>query len=810
MNVAEIERLIASNGGSVVTAELNHDLNLLQKYRVEHVLSHTADFSTAAVAAERLVPVTTVQWLVDSCREQQKKNYRLYFPAPAPPLAGVVLCAANNLPQGDKDAIYTAVRLFGGQYLDSLSRYTTHLVAVDRVNSKAVVAAHLRQKQGLFIKVVHLAWFAECLRQQRRVDEEPYLLSDPVVRESGQPNAALVRTGPDIRSSEYSILAGKRVYVSSDFNMSKTLVDALEELIRAHGGTVVHEFDENAMDVFVGRFRSGERFRRACALPRVHVGLLPWLLKIIVSKRYLQPEDGSLLDFPVPKKCIPEFHKLRISVTGINGDARHYLAQLISNMGAVFTKTLDCKNDVLVCGSVASSKYLVARSRWRNIKLVNHLWIEECFARWQFLDPADARYAVGVTAARLGKTRLPSSVLAHWSDHGSEHLGVEDSDEEGTTMQPGGVLPTTPALEETESPDLAQQCDMAVGRDTEIERVTECVSERRKMEKEKETRAEKKTGRTEWTSGRADEPVSVSDIPSSPVPERACRSAKQKAVLKVHSDIEDLKKYTSMSKSSRQMEKYMQQLELATSTHKRDGALLSAKNTQHKKKKPEDMRHILVMTGCEHTLVLSRSDMLKLARVGLKVVSDYTAAKRPVDTIVAPKVLRTEKFLKCLSRAHRIVHPSYLSAVLSQLSKSAVGVDEFHRLINIDDYALECVLSEAQVNHELCYDGPGSGLSRLMETPTPRLIFAQFPLNLSTNLNGGAPLIESILQAHGLRDTRIVKLGTVPPVMVLLPDGQTVVVAHKEKDLKFRAPGVTVVDWNWCVKCMFHGEIVPY
>ena len=201
MNVAEIERLIASNGGSVVTAELNHDLNLLQKYRVEHVLSHTADFSTAAVAAERLVPVTTVQWLVDSCREQQKKNYGLYFPAPAPPLAGVVLCAANNLPQGDKDAIYTAVRLFGGQYLDSLSRYTTHLVAVDRVNSKAVVAAHLRQKQGLFIKVVHLAWFAECLRQQRRVDEEPYLLSDPVVRESGQPNAALMVTCARIPSS---------------------------------------------------------------------------------------------------------------------------------------------------------------------------------------------------------------------------------------------------------------------------------------------------------------------------------------------------------------------------------------------------------------------------------------------------------------------------------------------------------------------------------------------------------------------------------------------------------------------------------
>ncbi|RKP28429.1 hypothetical protein METBISCDRAFT_3488, partial [Metschnikowia bicuspidata] len=732
---------------------------------VEHVLSHTADFSTAAVAAERLVPVTTVQWLVDSCREQQKKNYRLYFPAPAPPLAGVVLCAANNLPQGDKDAIYTAVRLFGGQYLDSLSRYTTHLVAVDRVNSKAVVAAHLRQKQGLFIKVVHLAWFAECLRQQRRVDEEPYLLSDPVVCESGQPNAALVRTGPDIRSSEHPVLAGKRVYVSSDFNMSKTLVDALEELIRAHGGTVVREFDENAMDVFVGRFRSGERFRRAFALPRVHVGLLPWLFKIIASRRYLRPADGSLLDFPVPKKRIPGFHKLRISVTSINGDARHYLAQLISNMGAVFTKTLDCKNDVLVCGCVASSKYLVARSRWRNIKLVNHLWIEECFARWQLLDPADARYAAGATAARLGKTRLPLSVLAHWSDHGSEHLGVEDSDEEGTTMQPGG---------------------------------------------EKETCAEKKTGRTEWTSGRADEPVSVSDIPSSPVPERACRSAKQKASLKLHSDIEDLNKYTSMSKSSHQMEKYMHQLELAASTHKRDGAQESAKNTQHKKKKPEDMRHTLVMTGCEHTLVLSRSDMLKLARVGLKVVSDYTAAKRPVDTIVAPKVLRTEKFLKCLSRAHRIIHPSYLSAVLSQLSTSAVGVDEFHRLVNIDDYALECVLSEAQVNHDLCYDGPGSGLSRLLETPTPRLIFAQFPLNLSTNLNGGAPLIESILQAHGLRDTRIVKLGAVPPDMVLLPDGQTVVVAHKQKDLKFRAPGVTVVDWNWCVQCMFHGEIVPY
>lgn len=873
---------IAANGGTHVVAKASESQNLIEKHRVAHILTETCDFAAANEARDLLVPVTTVQWLTDSVRENQRKNYRLYLPEPQPPMSKIVLCVANNLALGDKDMMYTAARLFGGQYLDQLSRYTTHLVAVDRVNSKAVIAANLKLKRNMDVKIVLPAWFAECIKQQRCVPEEPYLLSDRVVCETGLPNKAKVSEDSEDeenaelrshRSSNDGVLAGKVVFISPDFNLSKPLIDSLESLIASNGGTVAPKFSENHVDVYLCRYRSGDHYKRAVTAPNMHIGLIMWMFHVIATGCYVNPLESNLLFFPAPKGRVHKFQNMRISITGINGDARHYLTLLITAMGAGFTKTLDRTNDVLVCGVSVSDKIVAAKARWPNIRVVNYLWVEDCYAQWKFLDPKNPKYTSLEDNEFLGRARLSKQSISDWLDYSSDVLGIGDTDEseaevdvpteELKTQEPnegvaeklaeasasGSVSGSHEAQFEDASDQIesgkydakedaevedAEVEEAEVGK-AEIEEVEETEKpeevqeseepeEVQEVEEPEEEQAEQIGVDTEAAEKPTDseDPVIIKETVA-PVSERASRSAKQKASLKLHSDMEDLNKYLSISKSSKKMKDYMALLELSvtkTPTKRKDtdaaepagsqGHLLST--PAKKKQKPDSSaRYVAIMTGCELNITLSRVDLGRLSRVGITIVNDYNASKRTIDTIVAPKVLRTEKFLKSLSRAERIIHPDYLTNVLAVMNEGLSQDDAIHDKVNIDDYSLEKVLSVDQVNEELGYEGSGNGLSKLLSMPN-RQIFSGLRLNFSKNLNGGAELIQSILEAHGLADSLILKVsaGTEKDDLISSENGDTILVAHKQKDQKFKARGVIVVDWNWCVKCLFTGHILPF
>ena len=127
---------------------------------------------------------------------------------------------------------------------------------------------------------------------------------------------------------------------------------------------------------------------------------------------------------------------------------------------------------------------------------------------------------------------------------------------------------------------------------------------------------------------------------------------------------------------------------------------------------------------------------------------------------------------------------------------------------NIDDYALDKVVSVKKINIELGFVGKENALQRLLRHENG-LVFAGVSLNLSVNLNGGPDLIASILKEHGLVDFRAVKLNSPQKNWVQNADGATIVVAHKTKDKKFlsRIDNVTVVDWDWCVQSIFHGHM---
>lgn len=842
-SIKTLKTLISENGGSAIVAPAS-DADVLTKHEIHHILTADSNFAAATTASRLMIPTTSPEWAEESVEAKQKRNYRLYAPNPLPLMDKVVLCIADNIPSADRDAMYSAVREFGGQYLDALSRYTTHLVAEDLSNNKSLVASSIH-RPDVEIKIVLPQWVGECMRRGYKVDETPYLLSDPVVLQTGQPNHDGEETGESVKSTA---LAGKKILLGSSYPISDYLRSSLDCLISRCGGEVVSEFSPS-VDVFVCKYRSGDEYDK-CRSAGIEAASLLWIFYVAVHG-FVLPSESNLLHSPAPPQPLSKFQGLRISVTGYSGDARFYLAQLISLLGAEFTKTLDSNNDYLVCAKSAGDKYNAVKKRWPKVAVVNHLWVEECFSEWSFLDPSQKRYAEIGPSIPLGLTRLTKTaeksdtavreddtgedeshgdkthedktheVESHETkthkDKSREHKTLDDDSREYETSK--AILQSRPETQndtqESNSQESQQFHDIT---DHQVSDQASATATALLVENGQLVQSSSEKPETV-------EMVDVTEVSLSPPVGRSSRSAKQKASAKLHSDMEDLNKYTSMSKSVRKMRTFMEELEQATPTKKRPLQSVEERNKKHKleqehenrKKEKKDLKKeqahlVAIVTGCEQELTLHRADIVKLARIGISIVSDYNP-KKVIDTIIAPRVLRTEKFLKSLSKASRIVHPTFLLDVLTRLRSAELSWNEISKEFNIDNYALDKVVSVKQINDELGVSGKSSGLQRLLAHENG-LVFAGVRLNLSVNVNGGLELIASILEAHGLRECKQIKLSSATPKDKMLEngDGKTIVVAHKTKDKKVlsQISGFTAVDWDWCVKSIFNGQLQEY
>jgi hypothetical protein len=92
---------------------------------------------------------------------------------------------------------------------------------------------------------------------------------------------------------------------------------------------------------------------------------------------------------------------MRISVSNYGGEARIYLENLIKSAGATFTKTMKADNTHLVTARDNSEKCEAARD-W-NIHMVNHLWIEESYAKCELQTLTVSKYTHFPPRTNLGE-----------------------------------------------------------------------------------------------------------------------------------------------------------------------------------------------------------------------------------------------------------------------------------------------------------------------------------------------------------------------------------------------------------------------
>ena len=185
--------------------------------------------------------------------------------------------------------------------------------------------------------------------------------------------------------------------LSADLGIGSHLRGIFEKIIVQGGGKMTGSV--RRADMYIGKYREGEDYLTASRQGK-DVGNLGWLYCLITTNTWTSPTRRPL-HYPVSRSGIPGFNNYRISVSNYSGEARVYLENLIKASGAECTKTLKQDNTHLITAHTQSEKCNAAKD-W-NIHVVNHLWLEESYARWKVQSVTDHRYTHFPKRTNLGE-----------------------------------------------------------------------------------------------------------------------------------------------------------------------------------------------------------------------------------------------------------------------------------------------------------------------------------------------------------------------------------------------------------------------
>ncbi len=393
----QLSRTVTKYGAEVLEPDEDGCILVAQ---ATHIVSHSIDFEQFSEAQALMVPVVRPDWISASISRNRQVQVRPYSPDPRMIFAAVNLTCAD-IPARDKEAILGATMALGGMESKDLTPpHHAHLrpVAgpsqVPRLPGRRTSSASSSCPTG---STTASSWerrstsaptYCRIPRSSARNPKTPSNRLRPSIwRELLQTRPqTLPGGGSESPRGALTVFRGKSVMLSEDLSIGKRFRNIVANLITQGDGLVVDDVDD--CDMFICQYREGPQYVRAAQCGK-DVGNLAWLFYLITHDEWCSPLR-RLLHYPVPKDGIPGFKDMRITLSNYGGEARMYLENLITAAGATFTKTMKTDNTHLVTARGNSEKCEAAKD-W-NISMVNHLWVEESYAKCEAQSLANPKY----------------------------------------------------------------------------------------------------------------------------------------------------------------------------------------------------------------------------------------------------------------------------------------------------------------------------------------------------------------------------------------------------------------------------------
>ncbi|KDB24439.1 hypothetical protein H109_03728 [Trichophyton interdigitale MR816] len=727
----EISSALRENGGEVVINEPQTPLPPVNEF--SHIISPTIDFEGHDAACDALIPVVKPQWVQMSISKQKLANPRQYNPDPRLFMNDVIV-TCEDIPEGDKDAIIGGVLAMGGLYTSRITNSTTHLVTLT-MNERCMAA----KKRGLATKIVLPHWFDDCLKLGRRIDERPYLLPNPEIlrpenerppriaanrdvigASTPEPNALPDRAAsPGGSRKELNIFKKKTVMISSDLGIAEHMSSSIEELIREGGGQTTN--DVSKCDIFICRYREGEDYKLASRAGK-DVGNLSWLFHLITHNSWTSPLR-RLLHYPIARGGIPGFNKFKISLSNYAGEARIYLENLIAAAGAESTKTLKQENTHLLTAHKNSEKCTAAKE-W-NLHIVNHLWLEESYAKWQQQSVTDPRYTHFPRRTNLsdvvGQTRIDRYTVEEHFFPPEPAPGVKKS---ATQPQKGNNATLNNSSNNAKTPKSGRKAinegpDMTGPEPDSTTKTTKKLKE--------------KSLQTPIPSRFADL-GKENETPST----TGSRKSKDIAAAKLHNlapDIslyeKELKRvggviYGGRRKSAGEPDSARKRSAEPDSASASEDAI----ETKRIKTSKPPIAIRLVITGFNRWVEkpnIEDSERTQLRDLGILVIPDPSRCTH----LAAPSIKRTQKFLNALAHAPVIINSNFITDCL-----------EKKELLDPNDYILKDKASEKKYNFTL-------EKARQRAKKNEQKLLSGHTIYCTDKINGGIEAFQAIIEANG-------------------------------------------------------------
>jgi len=411
--------------------------------QITHIIATDCNFEAYYDAVDALIPVVTPRWIENAVQKRKAPNPRTFSPDPTLYFNDVVVTFTEDIPVGDKDAIIGGIQALGGQYSEPLTKLVTHIVALSMHNHKCEVIQANHKVKAVAV-LPH--WFDHCLRLGRKIVEKPYILPHPPllvqhdINDRPVPFKQLVRLSgsmtiqpqgeptpsPDADAARCSIFTNRKLMLHGDLDLSERLKQSLTSIIVDNGGRVVE--DVNEAEWLICHYRDSEAYLQASRASK-DVGNLNWLYHLINRNTYASPMS-RLLHYPYLRGGIEGFANAKITISNYTGEARIFLDSLVQAAGGEFTKTMTQENRYLITAHMAGDKCEAAQE-W-DIEIVNHLWLEESYAKGRMLPLANNRYNFFPERTNLtelvGQTPIDRKALRL-------SLGMNTEDSNGTSSQ---------------------------------------------------------------------------------------------------------------------------------------------------------------------------------------------------------------------------------------------------------------------------------------------------------------------------------------------------------------------------------------